>query len=257
MTSSRSALKAYLDSQMELGDAEVFFDEPWTLAPKKPVPPRVFAPAQVVETQTSAVAPSAVPFSLLSDDEVETELYSFQKASSLNDFNATLSADAVYTNDHSLVFGAGALRPKAMLLFSSPTAKAFDAGGIWKTETGTMLGRLFEGLNIGTHQVYSTYFYKRQALRPVSPIIEIQLRKMLAKEIALVQPEVLVIFGETALQQVFGRGKMLTQHAGTVMEFAGVNTTALVDPYDMEQDQNLKRLTWNIHIPQSSFFVKR
>lgn len=242
---------------MELGDAEVFFDEPWTLAVKKPLPVPAYVAPPRTEFQPSHAAPSAAPISLLSDAEVETELYSFQKASNLNDFNAALSEDAVYANDRSLIFGAGALRPKAMLLFSFPSAEAFAAGGIWKTATGTMLGRLFEGLNIEAHQVYSTYFYKRQALRPLSPIIEMQLRKMLVKEIALVQPEVLVVFGETGLQQVFGRGKLLAHHAGAVMEFAGVNTTILVDPYDMEQDQNLKRLTWNIHIPQSSFFVKR
>ena len=41
------------------------------------------------------------------------------------------------------------------------------------------------------------------------------------------------------------------------MEFEGINTTVLVDPYEMMEDKNLKRLTWNVHIPASGFFVKR
>ena len=55
-----SALRSYLQGQMDLGDAEVFLDEPW--APKKrmaspapasaPVPPRPAIPA------TAAVPPS-------------------------------------------------------------------------------------------------------------------------------------------------------------------------------------------------------
>ena len=42
------------------------------------------------------------------------------------------------------------------------------AGGIWKTEAGLMLERLFQSLNMEQNQLYYTYFYKREALRPIS-----------------------------------------------------------------------------------------
>ena len=86
------------------------------------------------------------------------------------------------------------------------------AGGIWKTEAGLMLERLFQSLNMEQNQLYYTYFYKREALRPIL-LIEIQLRKMISKEIALVQPELIVL--KNLLTTYFGRGKTFAQSVGT------------------------------------------
>lgn len=267
MSVDQKALKSYLQAQIELGDPDVFFDEPWTLVSKAslraPLKKVVIEPPSSSNESTrvsSIIKPppsSSITSSLDLNSEPPSELYAFQKASHLNDFNTALLADPVYAKESSLLLGSGALRPKAMLLFASPTAEECSAGGIWKTEAGLMLGRLFENLNIEQNQLYFTYFYKREAVRSISSLIEIQLRKMISKEIALVQPELLVLFGEKTLQHIFGRSKMLTQCVGSAMDFGGVNTTVLVDPYDMMQDKNLKRLTWNIHIPASGFFVKR
>ena len=56
-----SALRSYLQGQMDLGDAEVFLDEPW--APKKrmatPAPASTPVPSRTSASATSAA--SAVP----------------------------------------------------------------------------------------------------------------------------------------------------------------------------------------------------
>lgn len=267
MPIEQSALKSYLQGQIELGDAEVYFDEPWALVPKNlsKVPIKlqsknvVEASLRAPVSSPSSVVNSAASLStsLISDTEPVSELYAFQKARHLNDFNAALAEDPIYAKGAPVILGTGALRPKAMLLFASPSKMDLAAGGIWKTEAGLMLERLFQSLNMEQNQLYYTYFYKREALRPISSLIEIQLRKMISKEIALVQPELIVLFGESSLQHIFGRGKTFAQSVGTAMEFEGINTTVLVDPYEMMEDKNLKRLTWNVHIPASGFFVKR
>ena len=260
MPIEQSALKSYLQGQIDLGDAEVYFDDPWALVPKATLKVPLKAPNRTnAEPQSLAVAQPSGSFSssLISDNESVAEVYGFQKARHLNDFNAALAEDPVYAKGVPLIFGTGSLRPKAMLLFASPSASDSSAHGIWHTEAGLMLERLFQSLNIEQNQLYYTYFYKREALRPISSLIEIQLRKMISKEIALVQPELIVLFGESSLQHIFGRSKNFAQSVGTAMEFEGINTTVLVDPYKMLEDKNLKRLTWNNHIPASGFFVKR
>jgi uracil-DNA glycosylase family 4 len=263
MPIEQSALKSYLQGQIELGDAEVYFDEPWALVPKAtlktPVKASVKASIKTDAEHQSLPLQSSGSFtsSLISDNESVAEVYGFQKARHLNDFNAALAEDPVYAKRAPLIFGTGSLRPKAMLLFASPSASDSSAGGIWHTEAGLMLERLFQSLNMEQNQLYYTYFYKRESLRPISSLIEIQLRKMISKEIALVQPELIVLFGENTLQHIFGRSKNFAQSVGTAMEFEGINTTVLVDPYKMLADKNLKRLTWNNHIPASGFFVKR
>ena len=120
---------------------------------------------------------------------------------------------------------------------------------------GEMLVRLFANLNVDASAIGVTYFFKG-APRPISPLLETSLRKMLAKEIALVQPQLVVTFGEPLFYQVFGKAKPFADMAGSDLEFGGAPAMALADPYTMVNDKQLKWLTWKVHIPRSSRFPK-
>ena len=118
-----------------------------------------------------------------------------------------------------------------------------------------MLVRLFANLNVDASVIGVTYFFKG-APRPISPLLETSLRKMLAKEIALIQPQLVVTFGEPLFYQVFGKAKPFADMAGSDLEFGGAPAMALADPYTMVNDKQLKWLTWKVHIPRSSRFAK-
>ncbi len=280
-------LRNYLRGQIDLGDAELFLDEPWALtrgktrpapAPARPAPVRpAVAPAasaapvanEISEmfdnsglfgAPAPAVAPSrepvaaAVPLAPPAPRAVKKAVAEYESADSLDSFYTLLKKDVLYAHGAELPRYAGPQNPR--LLFVLPAQQpGEDCDKFLQGAPGEMLVRLFANLNVEASAIGVTYFFKG-APRPLSPLLETSLRKMLAKEIALVQPQLVVTFGEPLFYQVFGKAKPFADMAGSDLEFGGAPAMALADPYTMVNDKQLKWLTWKVHIPRSSRFPK-
>lgn len=259
-------LRNYLRGQIDMGDSEVFLDEPWTLvkraaptqsmpapAPVEPAAPVLSAPAftpapapaaQLFDTLSSSAIPAARPV-------VKKAASAFESAESLDAFYAAIKSDVVYANVGDLALYEGPANPKVLLLLPAPPAQG---GPFFATPAGEMLVRLFGSLSIPAESIGVTFFYKGRTARNIPALLEATLKKMLAKELSFIAPSVMVTFGEPLFHQVFGKGKNFEEHAGTDMEFSGVKTCSLVDAYAMSQDKQLKWVTWKVHIPRSSYF---
>lgn len=280
-------LRNYLRGQIDLGDAELFLDEPWALtrgktrpapAPARPAPVRpAVAPAASaapVSNEISemfdnsglfgapapAAAPSrepaaaAAPLAPPAPRAVKKTVAEYESADSLDSFYTLLKKDVLYAHAADLPRYAGPQSPR--LLFVLPAQQpGEDCAKFLQGAPGEMLVRLFANLNVDASAIGVTYFFKG-APRPISPLLETSLRKMLAKEIALVQPQLVVTFGEPLFYQVFGKAKPFADMAGSDLEFGGAPAMALADPYTMVNDKQLKWLTWKVHIPRSSRFPK-
>ena len=281
-------LRNYLRGQIDLGDAELLLDEPWALtrgksrpapAPARPAPVRPAAapaassaapvaneisdmfdnsglfgaPASSAAPAREPVAPAA-PLAPPAPRAVKKSVAAYESADSLDSFYAALKADVLYARAADLPRYAGPQRPR--LLFVLPAQQpGEDCSKFLQGAPGEMLVRLFANLDVDAASIGVTYFFKG-APRPISPLLEASLRKMLAKEIALIQPELVVTFGEPLFYQVFGKSKPFGDMAGSDLEFGGVPTMALADPYTMVNDKQLKWLTWKVHIPRSTRFAK-
>ena len=280
-------LRNYLRGQIDLGDAELFLDEPWALTrgktrpapvPARPAPVRpAVAPAASaapVSNEISemfdnsglfgapapAAAPSrepvavAAPLAPPAPRAVKKTVAEYESADSLDSFYTLLKKDVLYAHAADLPRYAGPQSPR--LLFVLPAQQpGEDCAKFLQGAPGEMLVRLFANLNVEASAIGVTYFFKG-APRPISPLLETSLRKMLAKEIALVQPQLVVTFGEPLFYQVFGKAKPFADMAGSDLEFGGAPAMALADPYTMVNDKQLKWLTWKVHIPRSSRFPK-
>lgn len=280
-------LRNYLRGQIDLGDAELFLDEPWALtrgktrpapAPSRPAPVRPAvapaAPAAPMANEISeifdnsglfgapapAAAPSrepvaaAAPLAPPAPRAVKKTVAEYESADSLDSFYTSLKKDVLYAHAADLPRYAGPQNPR--LLFVLPAQQpGEDCAKFLQGAPGEMLVRLFANLNVEASAIGVTYFFKG-APRPLSPLLETSLRKMLAKEIALVQPQLVVTFGEPLFYQVFGKAKPFADMAGSDLEFGGAPAMALADPYTMVNDKQLKWLTWKVHIPRSSRFPK-
>ena len=301
-----SELRNYLSGQIDLGEAELLLDEPWTLtrkpatttaAPARPatsvrpapampaatpaprpaprnLPPQMpsAAPAQAAPIpDTTGFAPSlfgaidskatAIPAANMPTERVVKRAASaFESADSLDAFYESIKGEALYVKEAALARYVGPQKPK--VLFLLPAIKAAEASSISATSTdvffgtavGQMLSRLFASLSIEQKDIGITYFFKSTE-RPLAPLLEAALRKMLTKELSFIQPEIMVTFGQPLFYQVFGKGKNFDDLAGTAMDFAGVKSCALVDPYLMVNDKQMKWLTWKVHIPRSGMFT--
>ena len=302
-----SELRNYLSGQIDLGEAELLLDEPWTLtrkpataataAPARPatpvrpapvmpaaapaprpaprnLPPQMpsAAPAQAAPIpDTTGFAPSlfgaidskatAIPAANMPTERVVKRAASaFESADSLDAFYESIIGEALYVKEAALARYVGPQKPK--VLFLLPAIKAAEASNISATSTdvffgtavGQMLSRLFASLSIEQKDIGITYFFKSTE-RPLAPLLEAALRKMLTKELSFIQPEIMVTFGQPLFYQVFGKGKNFDDLAGTAMDFAGIKSCALVDPYLMVNDKQMKWLTWKVHIPRSGMFT--
>ena len=301
-----SELRNYLSGQIDLGEAELLLDEPWTLtrkpatttaAPARPATPVRPAPAMPAAApaprpaprnlppqmpsatpaqaapipDTTGFAPSlfgaidskatAIPAANMPTERVVKRAASaFESADSLDAFYESIKGEALYVKEAALARYVGPEKPK--VLFLLPAIKAAEASSISATSTdvffgtavGQMLSRLFASLSIEQKDIGITYFFKSTE-RPLAPLLEAALRKMLTKELSFIQPEIMVTFGQPLFYQVFGKGKNFDDNAGTAMDFAGIKSCALVDPYLMVNDKQMKWLTWKVHIPRSGMFT--
>ena len=227
--------------------------------PQAPIPDTTgFAPSLfgAVDPKATAIPAANMP----TPRTVKRGTHAFESAETLDAFYDAIKGEAMYAKEASLARYVGPAKPK--LLFLLPSIKMAEAANISATSTdaffgtavGQMLSRLFASLSIDQKDIGITYFFKSTE-RALAPLLEAALRKMLTKELSFIQPEIMVTFGQPLFYQVFGKGKNFDDNAGTAMDFAGTKSVALVDPYAMVNDKQMKWLTWKIHIPRSGMFT--
>lgn len=228
-------------------------------APQAPIPDTTgFAPSLfgAVDAKATAIPAANMPTERI----VKRATHAFESAETLDAFYESIKGEAMYTKEAALAHYVGPAKPK--VLFLLPAIKMAEAANISATNTnaffgtpvGEMLSRLFASLSIEQKDIGITYFFKSTE-RPLAPLLEAALRKMLTKELDFIQPEIMVTFGQPLFYQVFGKGKNFDDNAGTAMDFAGTKSVALVDPYLMVNDKQMKWLTWKVHIPRSGMFT--
>ena len=228
-------------------------------APQAPIPDTTgFAPSLfgAVDAKATAIPAANMPTERI----VKRATHAFESAETLDAFYESIKGEAMYTKEAALAHYVGPAKPK--VLFLLPAIKMAEAANISTTNTnaffgtpvGEMLSRLFASLSIEQKDIGITYFFKSTE-RPLAPLLEAALRKMLTKELSFIQPEIMVTFGQPLFYQVFGKGKNFDDNAGTAMDFAGTKSVALVDPYLMVNDKQMKWLTWKVHIPRSGLFT--
>lgn len=272
-------LRNYLRGQIDMGESDVFLDEPWTLVKQaKPAAPAAPAPASpapsspavniapsfpATSVHPASVAPaSATPpepplFDSLAGavpaarPVVKKAAAAFESAESLDAFYAAIKSDVVYASVADVALYEGPANPQVLLLL--PAAPA-QPGPFFATPAGEMLVRLFGSLHVPAQSIGVTYFYKGRSARNIPALLEASLKKMLAKELSFIAPAVMVTFGEPLFHQLFGKGKNFEELAGTDLEFSGIKVCSLVDAYAMAQDKQLKWVTWKVHIPKSTYF---
>lgn len=261
---TQEELKNYLEAQAELGSVEIFFDEPWELPKKqkpvvsntvvsKPSPSslQVQEPIKPPVTSTEPLKQS-IDFSSIKGTESQNS-NEFGKVISLEELYVNIAFHSIYQGKQ-IFKGQGKENPKIFMLLDSPKLEDFSAKNWQEMPVGQMLSKMFSALSINAEDCYFSFMYKAFSERHPSPLLDNTLRQILQKEIALVKPDILVIFGELAMRQALGRDKSLKTIAGEPLQFAGTKTVVLHDAREMLSNVALKRETWSNHIPKSGLF---
>jgi uracil-DNA glycosylase family 4 len=283
MTSAE--LKIYLSSQIELGTSEIFMDEPGPLmvsAPKPmtPPPPKAVLHPEVPEisfeaperVNQSAPIPLSVPapqtptsMGLLLPEGVipatkslEADLLDVEAASTLEAFHEAVMHHPYYrlgiSKPGKIAFGSGPLQSPLMLVGNYPSEEDLRTEAFLSGPAAELLRKLLESLQHSRNLCYTTWFVKKPLLAPPLPRQVSMLRRMLAAEVRLVKPGMVLLLGESVFRNVIGTTASLMDEGGKAFEFASTPTTAIVEPALMLAQPQLKTITWKTHLPRSGFF---
>ena len=170
-----SALRSYLQGQMDLGDSEVYLDEPWTpkkrmaapaaAAPSRPAafsapaasavpPPRPATRPQVVQP-SQPQAPVFMSDAMPAPRSVSRTASPFESAASLQDFYAPINNEKVYAGKTFYRY-EGPEHPAVLLLFQAPHAE-IPAGHFFESSVAEMLRRMFASLNVAPESIGVTF----------------------------------------------------------------------------------------------------
>src|SRR5687768_3473396 len=139
----------------------------------------------------------------------------------------------LYRNATQTVFGEGAARARIMLVGEQPGDQEDLAGHPFVGPAGKVLDRAMAEAGLDRRKVWLTNAVKhfkneprgkkRLHKRPNRGEIEV-CRYWLGREIALVQPDLIVALGVTAAETLAGRKTTITRERGRAVEFADGQT---------------------------------
>ncbi len=261
-------LARYLAEQIDIGTDKVILDEPWAYRPVSRSAPALredssrqakpLAPAPSSESNVPAARAAGARVTVPSEKIVIPESAkaavpsAFESATDLESFYGSVASEKIYARSN-FAKGEGNLqRPRLLLVIYAPLEKYRN--GYLDSDVGQMVARMFESLKIASGQIGITYFCKKPVNRAVLPQVAILFKKMLEREVALVNPQTLVFFGDRLLKQALSQNARAIDFGGVPLEFAKVPATALIDPEEMLNDRQLKVITWKTHIPKCGFF---
>lgn len=263
----------HLRANLELGGAEIFFDEPLQFSTSRPSPAPKVAPASLapqkaenrIDTAKLPGKDTAAPaLSLLTPTGAKPVLSGFEDlkpiegATTLEAFHEAVMHHPFYRlgagKAGRIAYGVGPLHPPLMLIGFSPSEEDLKTGGFYTGASSELLRKLLESLSHSRNLCYATWLVKKPMSSSPLPRQISMLRKMLQVEVNLVKPEIVLMLGEQTFQACMGTNALLQTAGGNAMEFAGAKATAIFDPLTLNEFPGLKAVTWKQHLPKSGFF---
>ncbi len=258
-----SDLRAYLEAQAELGEELIFFDEPFSPEIPKPASRKV-SPPPPSEPRTVPAAPRKLVSSIQTAPTAKPEWEALQatipesatpekKIGSENELREMVQKNAIYAKNEEITWGFGSQKPELMFVFETPREN-FTADSFWASDAGEMLVKMFAGLGLNAKQSYVTFFHKKTTAKKITPLIALELRKMLVRETGWIQPQKIIFWGESLFRLIAKNTEPFEVAGGKAFDFEGTPAVPLIDPYEMLQNTKLKKITWKEHLPRSGFF---
>lgn len=114
------------------------------------------------------------------------------------------------------------------------------------SDAGLLLTQMVQALGLDLDKVWVTSAVKCPVSQqnPLSPATLAECRSFLEQQIAIFQPRVILIFGETAAQSALQTQASLLELRGTIHKFAAISTIVTYHPHFLLQTPLEKRAAW-------------
>ncbi len=170
-----------------------------------------------------------------------------QRAGSLQTLKDQIGAHSLCAPhcDHTeLVFGHGHPGARVLFIADSPGPREDSIGLPFVDDAGVLLGKMIRAMGLKRNDTYLTYLVKCY-----STVLDIESRldasaSILATEIGIVKPEVIVTLGELAARRLTGREDAFPHLRGKWFDYEGIPVLPTFHPQALLQHPQSKGQVW-------------
>ena len=131
------------------------------------------------------------------------------------------------SNSKNLVMGDGDIDSSIMIIGEAPGEIEDNCGRVFQSDAGALLGKMLSVINIKKENVYLTYtinFRPPEDRKPTSQEIR-RYSAFLKEHISIINPEILILMGSTAMEAVTGKNSRISNIRGQWKEIILKNQT--------------------------------
>lgn len=159
---------------------------------------------------------------------------------------------SLYQTRNKTVLGQGSLRPEIMFIGEAPGADEDRQGCPFVGKAGMLLNKMIEAMGLTKEDVYIGNILKCRPPGNRTPAFD-EMDKCLGfleEQIDLLQPEVIITLGKTAVQGLLGEKSIyITKIRGNWMKYKGINLMPTFHPSfllrpPLDQQRERKRQVW-------------
>ena len=154
-------------------------------------------------------------------------------------------------NAKKLVFNDGDFNSKLMIIGEGPDQKDDELGKPFAGDAGSLLNKMFEAINIKRKNIYITNVINYRPpddRKPTNSEIN-RYSKFLYEHISIIDPEIIVIMGSTAMQSLVGSNYKISKERGKWKDIIIKGKTYLsiitFHPSYLLRQPDQKKYSWN------------
>lgn len=150
------------------------------------------------------------------------------------------------TNRHNVVIGTGSKNARIMFIGEGLGADEDIQGGPFVGKAGRLMDRAFQGLGIKREEVYIANIVKCMPPNNRNPEKDevLACREYLDSQIKLVNPEIIVLLGSIALNNILGEEYGITVNRGKCFDKDGIKYIPTFHPTSLLRDESKKIEFW-------------
>ena len=150
-----------------------------------------------------------------------------QKLSDLKNLINTIEDCNLKESSKNLLFGSGNINSSIMLIGDTPGDEEDESGLLFQSEVGKLLEKMLLAINVSMDHIYLTYSinYKTTDDRKPNTSDIKRYSKFLKEHISIINPQMLILMGATAMEAVTGLKSKISDERGKWKEIIIGSTT--------------------------------
>lgn len=153
----------------------------------------------------------------------------------------------LYQGRTHVVHSEGAPQARLMFVGEAPGADEDAQGRPFVGRAGQLLNKIIEAIGMRREEVYigNVNRCRPPQNRTPTPSEAATCKPFLLREIAIVQPEVIVVLGNTAMKNLLDTKEGITKLRGEFQDYRGIKVMPTFHPAYLLRDPTKKRETWD------------